>query len=854
MKKVLTFLAVVAVMVATAVSCQKEQTPEQKPDEKPAEVALTGITIDPAADFELAIGATKALTVKYVPENATNKPAATWASSATAVATVADGTVTAVAAGEAEITATVGEFTAKVKVTVPAAEPEDPGIKVDGNFGEWDEIDPIAGDGALKTFKAIFTEADKVYFYLELDKSKVSVNESLAYAHKVKFCFDDGDNIGGTASSNWNGSSFDFVQDMWLLLNGKAAPKTWGLDGFAGAGVIGDDTIQFEICFSKSVDEVLSGDCIRYAAYITDQTCDTSSGSEVWSGKDTNSIGNAPKSYEDMAVIGELPEVEVWDFEPGDDFDAATNLWYKKAFGNELVFMYQKGEIDNCIVTIDEAENIEVEESTYVISYDAKTNGDWENQFALYPNLDNALALDPEKTYLLRFQVGASENMNIFFKAVKYDAQKVINETKPEGACFWEWGRKPVRANVPYNIISPEITGVETEDLVLFFDFGGNPEDVEIYIKDIYFEEVGAEEEEEDDWDYTPSEDYLDESNLWLDVDAAHDIVWDGLGEEEEPDVEFKMSTYTFVLENEDTAGGWNTQFRIVSDDFVIDPAKTYDFYCTIYSSTGTKAWIKMHQNPTNHWPELFETEGAEDNDARLEIEPGETVFVELEDIHPLYTEPTTEQCLLFLLSPHGANNTIHIKDIILREHVEEGGEEGGDEEEINIVIDGEFDDWANVEGRVIEDGPLYVFKCATDADYIYFYCKRNRRTDYWGNYGYFYFGIDEDNNPETQMGSNQGMPGADEWILIYPFGGTNDAPEIYNAPGKGGLNSWDDYTFEANSLAGVFDDTIVEIEFKFPRAELKEFADKITVFAWGNKSADSSTFKTTGVTIDVQN
>ena len=153
MKKFLTCFAVVAVAVATAVSCNNktEPTPEQKPDEKPAEVALTGIAIDPAADFELQVGATKALTVKYTPENATNKPAATWASSAPAVATVANGTVTAVAAGEANITATVGEFTATVKVTVKAGEPEPqpqgewdytPGADYDTEDNLWAPLDP----------------------------------------------------------------------------------------------------------------------------------------------------------------------------------------------------------------------------------------------------------------------------------------------------------------------------------------------------------------------------------------------------------------------------------------------------------------------------------------------------------------------------------------------------------------------------------------------------------------------------------------------------------------------------------------------------------------------------------------
>ncbi len=86
-----------------------------------ATVAVTGVTLDRSA-VTLYAGAATQLSAAVVPADATN-PAVTWTSSDTAVASVnASGLVTAVAAGEATITATAGEYSDACTVTVPAGE------------------------------------------------------------------------------------------------------------------------------------------------------------------------------------------------------------------------------------------------------------------------------------------------------------------------------------------------------------------------------------------------------------------------------------------------------------------------------------------------------------------------------------------------------------------------------------------------------------------------------------------------------------------------------------------------------------------------------------------------------------
>ncbi len=97
---------------------------------EPEVVPVTGVTLNQTA-VTLDIDQSITLTATVAPENATNK-AVTWASDKTDVATVdANGKVTAVAAGTANITVTTadGGKTATCTVTVnPATEPEDPTI------------------------------------------------------------------------------------------------------------------------------------------------------------------------------------------------------------------------------------------------------------------------------------------------------------------------------------------------------------------------------------------------------------------------------------------------------------------------------------------------------------------------------------------------------------------------------------------------------------------------------------------------------------------------------------------------------------------------------------------------------
>ena len=84
-----------------------------------ATVAVEKVEIT-STETDVEVGKTITLTAKVSPENATDKTV-TWTSDNNEVATVKDGVVTGVKAGEATITASAGGKNATVKVTVKAA-------------------------------------------------------------------------------------------------------------------------------------------------------------------------------------------------------------------------------------------------------------------------------------------------------------------------------------------------------------------------------------------------------------------------------------------------------------------------------------------------------------------------------------------------------------------------------------------------------------------------------------------------------------------------------------------------------------------------------------------------------------
>ena len=167
-----------------------------------------------------------------------------------------------------------------------------------------------------------------------------------------------------------------------------------------------------------------------------------------------------------------------------------------------------------------------------------------------------------------------------------------------------------------------------------------------------------------DTFDYTPSAEYLSADNVWKPADENHSITWyynpNWAGELAAPETSFKESTYTVKLAEADEAMEWTTQMKIIpTADLLLDTQKKYTFSCKVHSTTGTHVFIKMYQNGVD-WPESFETPAGA---SRIEIAAGETKEITVEDFVPL----ATPQMLLIDFANHAANNTIHVKDIVVK-------------------------------------------------------------------------------------------------------------------------------------------------------------------------------------------
>lgn len=92
---------------------------------QPETVDVVSVTLEPTT-LTLKVGEKSTLTVAVLPENASDKTIK-WSSDDSSIATVDDGTVTAVAAGETTVKASAGGKTATCKVSVTKEEEPNPG-------------------------------------------------------------------------------------------------------------------------------------------------------------------------------------------------------------------------------------------------------------------------------------------------------------------------------------------------------------------------------------------------------------------------------------------------------------------------------------------------------------------------------------------------------------------------------------------------------------------------------------------------------------------------------------------------------------------------------------------------------
>lgn len=119
--KALAVLTAIALFGSAFTACKSD-------DDGDDDVSVTGVSLD-RTSAELDVGGTLTLTATIEPANATNRNVS-WSSSDVKVATVENGTVTAVAAGTADITVKTADGGKEASCTITVKE------KTSGSEGE----------------------------------------------------------------------------------------------------------------------------------------------------------------------------------------------------------------------------------------------------------------------------------------------------------------------------------------------------------------------------------------------------------------------------------------------------------------------------------------------------------------------------------------------------------------------------------------------------------------------------------------------------------------------------------------------------------------------------------------------
>jgi hypothetical protein len=193
---------------------------------------------------------------------------------------------------------------------------------------------------------------------------------------------------------------------------------------------------------------------------------------------------------------------DTFDYTPSAEYSASTNLWKPVDDANAAKFFryFNPGWAQVPVIGDTEAasfDGLTKTNSTYEIKFEPYTDARWQNQFYIFPGAEaNFVALNPAKTYNLKLSLTSTGTFPAFMKFSAY----IDAGPKHEGATIWEPDKSgdPDPTNIHFTagqtvvMEKTGITGVEAKNVIFVFDFGCNPANTTVYIKDIILTEEGA--------------------------------------------------------------------------------------------------------------------------------------------------------------------------------------------------------------------------------------------------------------------------------------------------------------------------------------------------------------------------
>ena len=329
------------------------------------------------------------------------------------------------------------------------------------------------------------------------------------------------------------------------------------------------------------------------------------------------------------------------------DITGATNLWrsmtytmkYYTAHGSDWAALPDTG--------------FEADDNNFVynLTMPEATDNQWQRQVSFHTDMSSAA----DKLYDFCCTLTATKDIpGVTIKLVKEGDDNV----------FYFADRHDVKADEPFVYKMPKMEGIDMEAIALFFDFGGNPADTEVTIKDICFQE----HQEPQGGSTKPSFDYNSESNLWKPVDAEgghtysqYTATGDGWSSLPNPEITQNGATYSFTYESA-TSMQWQAQFFVIPTEATaisLSAEKRYDF----------QVKVTLSQNVPGVTFKLTDT-ASDDNfliNERRDIQAYEEYVFELTDLAGIDAAAVK---MVFDFGGCPADTEVTIKEIILQEHV----------------------------------------------------------------------------------------------------------------------------------------------------------------------------------------
>ena len=323
------------------------------------------------------------------------------------------------------------------------------------------------------------------------------------------------------------------------------------------------------------------------------------------------------------------------------DYNSDRNLWKAADAAHTYSQYYAPGwsPIANPAITNNGSE--------YSFSCPTATSDQWQNQFFIIP--DNAIALSAEKTYDFQCKVELSQDVNqVTFK--------LTDTSSDDNFLFTE--RRNIKAFEEFTFELKGVAGIDAAAVKMVFDFGGNPANTDVTIKDIILQEhVGG-------VDPGPSASemvYDDADNFWKAADAAHTYSqyyapgWSPIAN---PTITNNGSEYSFTCPTA-TSDQWQNQFFIIPDNAIaLSAEKTYDFQCKVELSQDVNQ-VTFKLTDTSSDDNFLFTE-------RRNIKAFEEFTFTMLDVAGIDAAAVK---MVFDFGGNPANTEVTIKDIILREH-----------------------------------------------------------------------------------------------------------------------------------------------------------------------------------------